>query len=269
MHLANLYYRNLLDDLDNLIPALGAEAGNDLPTEIKCYSIPYGALGFVSHLLTYWTLGCLWAQRRPFLPWKELSQSSAWNVLISFLALTVSGSLAVYTLDRCHSTWQLLLIGIWKLFTTVANGAAAIDAARKVKKDRSYRGMPWCIGFYCFGMIPGMVGLMSLVKQNWFEYRSLRVLTICFYAFVGLGMAIGLLVSLWFCCSADYDKDDALSAPLIGFACTLGCFILGSALYSDWALGIMSENLVGFPSGDMPGLYYGYLLAERFPMLAI
>ncbi|KAF8647311.1 hypothetical protein AX16_006773 [Volvariella volvacea WC 439] len=266
----DLYYRDWLDDIDDIIPALGAKPGNDLPTEIKCYSIPYGALGFVSHLLTYWALGWLWAQRRPFMPWKKLTPSSAWNVLIDAAMLLGSGSLAIYTLSRCHNTWQLLLIGIWKLFTSIAHGAAALDAARKVNKEMpSYLRAPWFITFYCLGMIPGMVGLMSLIKRSWFDYRSLRVLTMCFYAFVGLGMVLGLLASIYFCFSPGYGKGDVLGAPFVGFWVTLWCFILGSALYSDWALGIMSENLVGFPSGDMPSLYYGYLAIERFSMFSI
>jgi hypothetical protein len=30
--------------------------GDGIPGEIKCYGLPYGGIGFTSHVLTYYTL---------------------------------------------------------------------------------------------------------------------------------------------------------------------------------------------------------------------
>jgi hypothetical protein len=41
------------------------ERGTTLPEELRCYSLPYGSLGFVSHALTYYTMICFHFGRRP------------------------------------------------------------------------------------------------------------------------------------------------------------------------------------------------------------
>ena len=39
-----------------------------LRIEITCYTLPYGGLGFASHILTYYTLFMLFSGRQPLRP---------------------------------------------------------------------------------------------------------------------------------------------------------------------------------------------------------
>jgi hypothetical protein len=42
-----------------------------------------------------------------------------------------------------------------------------------------------------------------------------------------------------------------------------------SALYADWVLGCIAENLVGAPSSDNAMFYWTYFFAKRLPMLSL
>ncbi|PQE28378.1 hypothetical protein CJF30_00008086 [Rutstroemia sp. NJR-2017a BBW] len=53
-----------------------------------------------------------------------------------------------------------------------------------------------------------------------------------------------------------------LRSPLL---ITVGIF---GALYSDFALGSISSNMVGVPSGDTSWLFWGYFAFKRLPMLS-
>ena len=45
---------------------------NRAKDEIGCYALPYGGLGFTSHVLTYLTVFCLSHGRTPLMPWRPL-----------------------------------------------------------------------------------------------------------------------------------------------------------------------------------------------------
>lgn len=103
---------------------------------MACYSLPYGALGFTSHLLTYYTVAVLSAGRSPFRPWKKLTHSS-FDLYLSSIGLVGGFALALFTLVRCRNHWQLLLVGIWKLSMSVFNGVVGVHTAiimRRAKK---------------------------------------------------------------------------------------------------------------------------------------
>lgn len=55
--------------LQEMIP----EKGGSIQDEIKCYSLPYGAIGFISHVLTYWAVLWLSFGRKPYWPPGRLS----------------------------------------------------------------------------------------------------------------------------------------------------------------------------------------------------
>ena len=40
-------------------------------------------------------------------------------------------------------------------------------------------------------------------------------------------------------------------------------------IYSDWALGMMTGNISGLPSGDVAPLYWSYFVGKRLPMLSL
>lgn len=101
------------------------ETLNKIRDSVQCYALPYGGLGFASHVMTYYCIVVNAYGRKPLTPWKK--QKYQWfNVIVGFLQLvgtTISGTL---TVTRCRGTSQLQLLGIWMLLTSGASSVAAI-----------------------------------------------------------------------------------------------------------------------------------------------
>jgi hypothetical protein len=101
---------------------------NTLAKEIQCYSLPYGGLGFVSHVLTYYTIVCLWNGRKPMMPWRPVKYS--WfDLTLGVVGLCASTAMSIVTIVKCRNTWQLLVIAVWKLSVSFLNGITAIHVA--------------------------------------------------------------------------------------------------------------------------------------------
>ena len=101
---------------------------NILAKEIECYSLPYGGLGFASHVLTYYTIVCLWYGRKPMMPSQPVKYS--WfDLILGVVGLCVSTAMSIVTIARCRNTWQLLVIAVWKLSMSLLNGITAIHVA--------------------------------------------------------------------------------------------------------------------------------------------
>ncbi|KAH7311965.1 hypothetical protein BKA65DRAFT_517892 [Rhexocercosporidium sp. MPI-PUGE-AT-0058] len=92
---------------------------------IHCYALPYGGLGFGSHVLTYYCMFVNAYGRRPLVPWKRQEYQKL-DVAIGFLQLvgtTIAGTL---TVTRCKGEGHLQLLGIWMLLTSAASSIAAM-----------------------------------------------------------------------------------------------------------------------------------------------
>jgi hypothetical protein len=99
-----------------------------LLTEIACYSLPYGGLGFASHVLTYYTIACLAFGRRPLWPFKRINHS-IFGFGLSAVGLVGGLLVTVVTIHRCRNHWQLLVLAIWKLSMSLFNGIAGLHVA--------------------------------------------------------------------------------------------------------------------------------------------
>ena len=120
----------------------------------------------------------------------------------------------------------------------------------------------WVI-LYIPGLITGFVGLCPLVKENW----SNDVVRIVTYAFGGVVISAGVMGGVIFFCQRN--DEGFVMAWLWGIAAaTIGWGCLG-AIYSDWILAAIAENLVGIPSSDNMILYWTYFIAKRLPLLSI
>ena len=122
---------------------------NTLANEIQCYGLPYGGLGFASHVLTYYTIICLWYGRRPMMPFWRVKHS--WlDLYLGVVGLIVSTAMAIVTIVKCRNTWQLLVIAVWKMSMSLLNGITAIHVAvyfmradlRARREDAAEVGMP-------------------------------------------------------------------------------------------------------------------------------
>ncbi|TFK72844.1 hypothetical protein BDN72DRAFT_957022 [Pluteus cervinus] len=117
--MSNLVIRNLSltpDTVNITVPIM-----DPFRVEMACYSLPYGALGFISHILTYYTVFCLWFGRKPLWPFSPVSYSRI-DIVLGVVSLVVSTAMTIVTLVRCRNSWQLLTIAVWKLTISLVNG---------------------------------------------------------------------------------------------------------------------------------------------------
>jgi hypothetical protein len=281
---------------------LDPEKGSTIQGEMQCYSLPYGGLGFASHILTYYTVGLIWAGKRPLKPWKDLDWAK-WDVMLGIVTLIFSIGIATFTIIRCRNRWQFMLIAIWKIFMSAMLGFSTITAGlavRRHQKDKTDRAAhpdrvpfiqqsgiemtnrntgrdttsdgvrkkekpsnpsAWWVLLYLPGLITGLVGLFSLVKENW-DNSTIRLIT---YVMWGVPGGVCVLFACFVCAVVD-SKDRTLggSFTLIG-SVVAGVGIVG-AWYNDWILAAIAENYSGLPSSDNAVLYWGYFIAKKIPL---
>lgn len=299
-----------------------------LKEEIKCYSLPYGALGFVSHVLTYYTIACLWYGRKPLWPFSRVT-FSRFDLALGGFGLLISTLLTIVTIVRCKDTWELLVIAIWKMGMSLLNGVTAVHVAglfilekirlkraRKRKrregseasdattvadtaghdhgKDGSgdaeegaatessdsdkeapievvidpMRRVFWWIILYVPMMFAGIVGVMTLAVKN-FENKAVVKLTAGFYTVVGTGILIVLAGLLYRIRNASESGTTARKIVFGGLIWVVATFSILAVFYSDWALGMMTDNITGLPSGDTAALYWTYWISKRLPMFSL
>ena len=119
----------------------------------------------------------------------------------------------------------------------------------------------WLI-LYGIGLIIGMVGVVSLAKEEW-SLRQVRLIT---YSFGGLAGGLTLMAAIagaiGFCVSGLNDGL-VIMGPL---GICFGSFGFLAVLYSDWLLGAIAGDLAGVPSSDNAVLYWIYFVAKRLPL---
>lgn len=120
-----------LHDVQDWIDDPGYENGGTPQEQIKCYALPYGGIGFLSHALTYFTVFCLANGRSPWRPWKKLD-GRKWNLAVGILGLVITLPLTALTMYRCKRTWAFILIGVWKLIFSFTLSTISIHAARLI-----------------------------------------------------------------------------------------------------------------------------------------
>ncbi|KAF8153198.1 hypothetical protein B0H34DRAFT_800428 [Crassisporium funariophilum] len=255
----NIHRRNWIDALAQDIPI----------HELHCYNLPYGGLGFTSHVLTYYTIVCLWYGRKPLWPFKTITYSK-FDLALGAVGIALCIIMSIITMINCKNTWQLLVIAVWKLSMSLLNGITGLHVAILVVNNRDQeivksKNAAWWILLYIPGMIAGMVGLMDLVVKVARYIPEIQNLTIAFYLIVGASLIVSIL-SMIIICYWGGGAPEKVAAT--GFAVTLALFIVLSAFYSDWCLGIMLDNLLGTPSSDSSAFYWTYFIAKRLTMFS-
>jgi hypothetical protein len=280
--------------------------GGTVQEQLHCYALPFGGIGFASHILTYVTVLCLAKGVNPMVPCKQL-QHRTFNIILSVAGLLITLPLTVLTMVRCRNSWQFILIAVWKLvfsvtlssmaihaawlinpqmrklrqakYTTI-NGVAFVDGAAMSKEDlslasqqlnKAFRKILYWSVLYFPAAIVGFVGVMDLVVHNISGNRTLQTVS---YIFGGVGIGSVLVVALvafiftWSGPSENFFAS-LFGSSVIGVA--FGFFVLTvlSALYADWVLGCIAGNFVGVPSSDIQVLYWVYFAAKRLPMFSL
>jgi hypothetical protein len=246
--------------------------GKSTEGEIQCYTLPFGILGFISHVLTYWSVACLYFGKKPLKPWGVNSALKAgkWDVFLGIVSLIGSVVPAAFTISACRNRWQFILLGVWKLLLSVTANAAALHQAIGIFK----RGLPyeefepaWTLGIYSGGIVVGLTGLLSLVSEAIADNAKLKIITYVFGGSVGLPLVVGIFsFTYWICACGRATKDGGKLAKS-SFKIAAGLFGILAALYSDWALAAMTGNWIGTPSEDKQGLYWTYFGAKRLLIL--
>ena len=235
--------------------------GTTLQDEIQCYSIPYGLVGFISHLASYYTLAITAVGRKPLAPWSRLKQK---NRIVSILQLVGTMGLALYTIYACHDRWQFVLIALWKLVLNAGKGgwqittgwmvsgqqsiarasqraggnrAAGLDLAwRSGSLDRkSGNVMRRIAGGYALAALVGLVGVADLVRLAAHQTPHILTITEAFGGTVAFALVCGIGLAI-----VDKDLEAAFIMPLLAIMVLF-------ALYSDWILGAIADNLLGNP----------------------
>ena len=98
--------------------------------EIKCYALPYGLIGSISHILTYWTVFWLGLARKPYLPWAKLS-FGRFDMGLSVIQMLITVTISSFTIVRCQNRCQLLLLAVWKLTMSIQSDFGASGPATK------------------------------------------------------------------------------------------------------------------------------------------
>src|SRR3569833_336822 len=85
---------------------------------IACYSLPYGGLGFTSHMLTFYTIVCLFFGHKPLCPCSRLKYRG-WNLFVGMSQLIGTTITTVLNIHSCLGEWQFVALGSWMLSTSV------------------------------------------------------------------------------------------------------------------------------------------------------
>lgn len=209
---------------DTLLPSPNVTSG---PVgEIQCYALPYGAIGIISHLLTYWTIAWMAVGKIPLWPWHPM-KTYKFDAFLAFVTLCTCIPIASITMHRCRLSWHFLLICIWKLVTSVSLSCVTLHrcyitrretqevhdheaqvplqyhqaqmygqgrnpswfiqpGARQQANHRDVRPL-WWLTLYLAGTIVGMIGLCSLLYTTFRKEQTIRNLT------YGFGTAMGII----------------------------------------------------------------------------
>jgi len=123
------------DIVNSTVHSLLPNKGNGtVIDELSCYSLPYGGIGFAGHVLTYWTVALLVAGRRPIQPWEDLKYQKV-DLAFDALSLILSLPFAILTIYRCLSTWQYVLLAVWKTTLAISLSAISFQRSWSIPKD--------------------------------------------------------------------------------------------------------------------------------------
>jgi hypothetical protein len=115
------------------------QGSESIQSELQCYSLPYGGIGFLSHVLTYWTLAFLAVGRKPLPPFSKLTHSQ-FDLLLSMISFIVCVPLAGLTIYRCHARWQFVLLAVWKTTMSFTLTTTGLHRAWKLRKELKQGG---------------------------------------------------------------------------------------------------------------------------------
>jgi len=86
--------------------------------EIACYGLPYGGIGFSSHIIRYYTMTMLYFGRKPLQPWKRVKHKK-WSLGLAVASLIATIVLTSLAIHKCKQQWEFMILGVWMLTTSI------------------------------------------------------------------------------------------------------------------------------------------------------
>jgi hypothetical protein len=105
----------------------------DLKDELKCYTLPFGAIGFASHLLTYCTVLMLGLGRSPWL--LAPLRHGFFDIAFAVVGLLWTLLITVFAMVRCPGQWQFALLAFWKQAMSLTLSVTALHASILVAEN--------------------------------------------------------------------------------------------------------------------------------------
>lgn len=246
--------------LSPLVPKPGDRSFGATP---ECYTLPYGGIGFLSHILTYYTILMLTLGRSPIYPLKKLT---AWklDLFVAICSLGITPVLSAFAITRCHSEWPFILIATWKMLLSVSLSLIASSRAMNVRRGGNSRDSAIWLLLYALGIVIGLTGLITLTVRKWPGHtRAMAIICGVFGGIVVictvLGGCIGTGKSMQFWLA-------------LGFGVTMVGIL--TAPWSDWLLAAVrikegGDNWAGLPSSDVAWFCWLYFAAKRLPLFSL
>ncbi|OJJ42330.1 hypothetical protein ASPZODRAFT_147421 [Penicilliopsis zonata CBS 506.65] len=222
--------------------------------EAKCYSLPYGTLGFVSHLLTYYSSNMIMDKHRPLMPGTEMRDGhSTWNTTLGLLKLVLTHISSIVTMVRCSHAWQFEAIAAMKLTLSLSSGLNTI-----------FPSGYWTF-LYIPGALTGLAGSLGLTHILWNTPDTQKDTVIITAVFFGIPALCVLVALLMLCCDS---SDSCGETSMVAF----GIVVAFGALYSDWILAVAVHNWIGYPDNSTTltqVLWVLYFVGKRLNMLVV
>jgi len=260
------------------------------PEEIKCYNLPYGGIGFLTHLIAFWMVIWLGLGMTPIWPVKELT--NRWAITVIGL-LSFFGAVPIVLLNilQCRARWQFVCLGVWKLTTSFIMVGIVFRQAFRPSRRAIGCAMFFWLGLYGVGTVVGMTGLMDLVRRTWDDGHGVKTVTLVFsllaFSPAVLGIFFLIVSSIFSCCQRFCGRRKGKKGAnlgqepkpvrrttmetariIFGWTAVYGIFSFGvlATLYSDWVLAAIARNWSGRPDKDQQAIFWSWTFLKALPV---
>jgi hypothetical protein len=267
----------------------------------ECFALPYGGLGFASHVLTYYCLIINILGRRPLMPWK-MQKNSHINLALGLAQLISTTITSVLATTRCaqHAS-EFIMLSIWLIMTSIASSLAgllgrgrwifirskereenrsqdmvdeyqyqqraelALDVTqpgRNLEKRAKYgQWLSWFLIGSCW-FTGSILGLLAALNTLIITWHTVAAARNLTFGFVGCVVFAVIASSIVTRCWPG-DRSTRWS-QIMKFFLLLGIYAL---FYIDWLVAAVMDNWAGAPDKlDKSGriIYWVYFACKRF-----
>ena len=259
----------------------------------KCFALPYGAVGFASHILTYYCLIINLRGKGPLAPWKD-QENQGRNLLLCGLQLVSTVIIAALAGKRCDTSDDFEMLTAWLIATSIASALAGVlgrgtwlfarqkkttfgdEYAMKYQQPSEQPTVPdnrmrrrekygqwltWGVvgGDWLAGCILGLLAALNTLILVYETVPAARNVSIGFGVCILIAIVVGLSA-----CRRDRDR-----SRMSRFAIFVLVIFLYCLFYIDWLVAAVMGNWAGVPTAlDRAGqvLFWTYFAFKRLAL---